>query len=129
MRVCLIEDAEVIRDRLVALLTINGVQVAGQTGSVPQAIGMILRERPDAVVLDMKLADGNGLDVLRAVQSKAPEIVVIVLTNYADEYYRELCMRAGARYFFDKTSEFGRVPDVLRELTQHQQDGTQPLAE
>lgn len=118
-----------IRDRLAALLTINGVQVAGQTGSVPQAIGMILRERPDAVVLDMKLADGNGLDVLRAVQSKAPEIVVIVLTNYADEYYRELCMRAGARYFFDKTSEFGRIPDVLRELSQHKQNGTQPLAE
>lgn len=129
MRVCLIEDAQVIRDRLVELLTIHGVEVAGQSGSVPQAIGLILRERPDAVVLDMKLADGNGLDVLRAVHSKAPEIAVIVLTNYADEYYRELCMRAGARYFFDKTSEFARIPDVLRELSQHKQNGTQPLAE
>jgi DNA-binding NarL/FixJ family response regulator len=127
LRVCLIEDAQVIRDRLVDLLTTNGAQIAGQTDSVSEAIGLILRERPDAVVLDMKLADGNGLDVLRAVHSKAPEITVIVLTNYADEYYRELCMRAGARYFFDKTSEFGRIPDVLRELSLHKQNGNQPV--
>lgn len=117
-----------IRDRLVELLKLNGVQVAGESGSVQQSIDLIMRERPDAVVLDMKLADGNGLDVLRAVHGQAPEIAVIVLTNYADDYYRELCMRAGARYFFDKTSEFARVPVALQELSQHKQNGTQPLA-
>ena len=118
MRVCLVEDAEVICARLVALLeTVDGVKIAGQTGSVPQAIAMILHERPDAVVLDMKLADGNGLDVLRAVREQAPEIAVIVLTNYADDYVRGMCMRAGAYQFFDKTSEFGLIPGALQDLS------------
>ena len=117
MRVCVVEDAEVICDRLVKMINeVAGVHVAGQTGRVGEAIAMIMRERPDAVVLDMKLADGNGLDVLRAVNRDAPEIAVIVLTNNADDYYRELCMRSGARYFFDKSSQFALIPDALQGL-------------
>jgi DNA-binding NarL/FixJ family response regulator len=117
MRVCVVEDADVICDRLVKMINeVAGVVVAGQTGSVGEAIAMIMRERPDAVVLDMKLADGNGLDVLRAVNRDAPEVAVIVLTNYADDYYRELCMRSGARYFFDKSSQFVLILDALRDL-------------
>jgi len=117
MRVCVIEDAEMICNRLVEMIEdLAGVHVAGRTGSVAQAIAMIMRERPDAVVLDMKLADCNGLDVLRAVSRDAPEVAVIVLTNYADDYYRELCIRAGARYFFDKSSQFALIPEALREL-------------
>jgi DNA-binding NarL/FixJ family response regulator len=117
MRVCLVEDAAVICDRLLELIgTVEGAEVAGTTGSVSQAIAMILSVRPDAVVLDMKLADGNGIDVLRAVSKAAPEIAVIVLTNHVDDYYREMCMRAGARHFFDKSSEFVRIPQTLRDL-------------
>jgi DNA-binding NarL/FixJ family response regulator len=119
MRVCLIEDAPVICDRLIELIrTVEGAQVAGTTGSVSQAISMILQERPDAVVLDMKLADGNGIDVLRAVSKEAPEVAVIVLTNHADDYYRDMCMSAGARHFFDKSCEFARIPQTLRDLRQ-----------
>jgi DNA-binding NarL/FixJ family response regulator len=65
------------------------------------------------VVLDLKLAQGSGFDVLRAVHEQAPEIDVFVLTNHADEPYRRRAERLGARGFFDKTSEFERVRDTL----------------
>jgi DNA-binding NarL/FixJ family response regulator len=121
MRVYLVEDAPVICDRLAEMLgAIHGVEVTGQTGSVPQAISGILDGRPDAVVLDMKLADGNGLQVLRAVCKQAPEVQFIVLTNYADDFYRDMCLRAGARFFFDKSSEFALIPGVLRQLGSQQ---------
>jgi two-component system response regulator DevR len=112
----IVEDAKAIRGRLVEMLAaVDGVSVIGQTDSVAQASSDILRDRPDAVVLDLKLADGHGLQVLRAVQAQAPGIAVIVLTNFVDDHYRQTCLRAGARYFFDKTTEFDRVPHVLRE--------------
>lgn len=119
MRIYIVDDAKAIRERLVEMLAaVEGVIVVGQTESAVEATAAILTDRPDAVVLDLKLADGNGLQVLNAVHARAPEIVVIVLTNHGEDHYRRACLRAGARYFFDKTAEFHRIPQVLRELMQ-----------
>jgi two-component system, OmpR family, response regulator len=51
--------------------------------------------------------------VLKSVHPQAPEIVFIVLTNHATGPYRQACLAAGARFFFDKSSEFGRIREVL----------------
>ncbi|HTT40755.1 MAG TPA: response regulator transcription factor [Burkholderiales bacterium] len=117
MRVYVVDDAKAIRERLVEMLAaVEGVTVVGETDTVAEATARILTDLPDAVVLDLKLADGNGLQVLSAVRARAPEIDVIVLTNHGEDHYRRACLRAGARYFFDKTTEFHRIPQVLREL-------------
>ena len=65
------------------------------------------------VVLDLKLAEGSGFDVLRALHRAAPGIDVYMLTNFASEPYRRLAERLGARDFFDKTTEFERVRDTI----------------
>jgi DNA-binding NarL/FixJ family response regulator len=57
------------------------------------------------VVLDIQLAQGSGFDVLRALQSRAPQIAVYVLTNFATEGYRKAAERLGARGFFDKSND------------------------
>ena len=60
------------------------------------------------------LADGSsGLDVLRALQEQAPAIKVFVLTNFPSDAYRRASERFGARGFFDKSSEFERLREVL----------------
>ena len=69
--------------------------------------------RPDTVILDMKLAQGSGLDVLRAVHRAAPEIEVWMLTNFAGEPWRKACRRLGAAQFFDKSTEFERVREGI----------------
>ena len=118
MRVFLVEDADLIRERLIEMLrAVPGVELAGEAASVQPAISLILAARPDVVILDMQLADGSGLDVLRTLRRDAAEMVVIVLTNHAEDCYRELCLSAGARYFLDKSAQAGLLPDILRHLT------------
>lgn len=53
--------------------------------------------------------------MLRAVREKLPAMRVIVMTNFAAEPYRKAAMAAGAEIFLDKSAEFGRVRDILRE--------------
>jgi DNA-binding NarL/FixJ family response regulator len=65
------------------------------------------------VVLDLSLKKGNGFDVLRAVRTRAPEIRFFVLTNHPIESFRAVATRLGARGFFDKSSEFGKLREVL----------------
>jgi len=114
LKVFIVEDSPIIRERLLALLgSIEGAAAVGQASSAEEAIEGILQARPDAVVLDLKLAAGSGFDVLRAVHERAPGIDLYMLSNFAAEPYRRMAARLGARDFFDKSNEFQRVREVL----------------
>jgi DNA-binding NarL/FixJ family response regulator len=120
--VYVVEDAPLVRERLIEMLDATpGTQVVGAAARADQAIRGILEERPDVVLLDLRLAQGSGLDVLRAVHDIAPEITFYMLTNFASEPYRQLAARLGAQDFFDKSSEFERVRDIIaaRSATKH----------
>jgi DNA-binding NarL/FixJ family response regulator len=114
MQVFIVEDSPLVRARLVDLLeSIPGASVVGQASCADAAIRDILAARPDVVLLDLNLAEGSGFDVLRAVHHQAPEIDFYMLSNFAAYPYRELAERLGARDFFDKSKEFGRVRDII----------------
>ena len=114
MKVFLVEDAPLLRSRLETMLSsIPGAHTVGHASGAQDAIQAILARRPDAVVLDIHLDEGNGFDVLKALQESAPQIEVYVLTNYPNEAYRRKAEQLGARGFFDKTSEFERLRGAL----------------
>ncbi len=116
LRVFLVEDSPIVLERLEAMLaSIAGALPAGHAARADEAIQAILAERPDAVVLDLKLAEGSGFDVLRAVHEQAPDIEIFMLSNFASEPYRRLAERLGAAHFFDKSTEFERVREALAE--------------
>ena len=118
MQVFLVEDSPLIRTRLVEMLqSVPGATVCGHAEGAESAIREILAARPDVVVLDLSLAQGTGFDVLRAVHPQAPQIDFYLLSNFSAAPYRELAARLGARAFFDKTNEFGRVRDVIAART------------
>lgn len=114
LRVFLVEDSVLIRARIRAeLATIPGLRTIGHAETAGEAITDILASHPDVVLLDMRLREGTGMDVLRALHASAPEIDVYLCSSYAAEPYRSMALRLGARDVFDKSTEFGRVKDVL----------------
>jgi DNA-binding NarL/FixJ family response regulator len=115
--VFIVDDMPPMRDRLRELLDdIGGVEVVGDAGSLDDATAGILRTHPDCVLLDYQIEGGTGVDVLRAVHPQSPEIVFIVLTNHATDQHRRACLKAGARFFFDKSSEFGAIRSAIAEI-------------
>ena len=121
-KVFLVEDSQPVRRRIAALLDATGVtEIVGEATTAREAIAQILELRPDAVVLDLNLAQGSGFDVLRVVHEVAPEIDFYMLSNFASEPYRRYAEQLGARGFFDKSSEFERVRDMIaaRAVTIH----------
>jgi DNA-binding NarL/FixJ family response regulator len=64
--------------------------------------------------LDIRLASGNGIDVLRAIKKDLPDMLIIMLTLYPDPQYRESCMKAGASFFLDKANGFEEIPEALQ---------------
>lgn len=115
--VFLVDDSPVVRERLTALLSeLTGVEVVGQADLAFEAIESIRKLRPSVVVLDISMPGGSGTQVLEANQRDRPGPMIIVLTNFANDHYRQRCFELGADYFFDKSTEFERVTEVLRQF-------------
>lgn len=117
MNVYLVEDSELVRQRLKAMVNdISGMCVTGEAETPMRAIDCIVRTKPDAVVLDIGLVGGSGMSVLRQVHELEPLLPFIVLTNYFSQEFGRECLRAGAKYFFDKTNEFEKIGSALVQI-------------
>ena len=115
LQVFLVEDSPAIRARLAATIkAIPGAVLVGEAGTVGAAIDGIRSTHPRAVILDLQLEDGSGLEVLKAVYPAAPTLHVAVLTNYATDQHRRACMDAGAEFFLDKSSDFPRIREIVQ---------------
>jgi len=116
-KVFIAEDSAEVRRYIVDLVEeVEGARVVGEAETAEAAVAGIMRTNPDCVVLDFQLVGGTGLDVMRAVHPRAPQIKFIVLTNFANPKYERACIAAGATCFFDKSREFLRVRDVIAGL-------------
>ena len=108
------EDSLIVRERLAALIAeLRNVTIVGQAGDGFQAQALFRQHRPDAVVLDIQQPGINGMDLLAQFKREHPACVVMVLTTYAFKEFRQRCLALGADYFFDKSTEFERVTEVL----------------
>jgi DNA-binding NarL/FixJ family response regulator len=118
MQVLIVDDSALVRRRLAEMLGhVAHVTVAGEAGSVAEALEKIRLLHPDVVVLDLHLPDGDGVAVLESVKRAIPAPVVIMLSNYSDDFYRTWCEAAGADFFLDKAKQFDELPGILSRVT------------
>jgi DNA-binding NarL/FixJ family response regulator len=113
----LVEDSLVVRQRLAALIeTIDGVEIVGAAEDANSALAGIAASEADVALVDLHLSASAGMDVLTALVRDERPVVTIVLTNHSTTPIRETCLRAGAKYFFDKTTEFKLALEAIRGL-------------
>ena len=119
-KLLIIDDSPILRERLITLISeIEGINVVGKAETVPGAIESIRKLKPDVIILDIRMPGGSGLDVLRSAKKDKPATVVIIFTNYPYPQYRKKCMDLGADFFFDKSSEFEKIPEFLEQLVRN----------
>jgi DNA-binding NarL/FixJ family response regulator len=119
MKLFIADDSEVMRERIrEVVLAMEGVELVGEAGDVQSSIKGVLDLKPDVVILDIRMPGGNGLDVLRRVKGHPKTPLIIVLTNYPFQEYKEIATKLGAEHFFDKAIEFDEVQKVLEKMLQ-----------
>lgn len=119
LRVLLVEDSRILSEKLVELLSENPlIHILGAAPTAAEAIDLLRQRAADAVVLDLRLSQGSGFDVLEYLATRSPRPRVIVLTNYALAEYRRRAENLGAEFFLDKSSDFPRLPELLETMRQ-----------
>ena len=97
VRVMLVDDHEVVRNGLRAMLEAAGeMRVVAEAGAVADAIAQAERTQPDVVVMDVRLADGSGIEATREIRARRPETQVLMLTSFADDEALFASIMAGA---------------------------------
>ena len=113
-RIVIVEDSKVVRRRLEELLeTVPGAEVVGTAEGVQEALEVIWRTLPDAVILDLRLKDGSGMAVLELIKKTRPATTVVVLTNHGTDEHRVKALSLGADRFLDKTADFDQIPAAV----------------
>ncbi|GAA1405705.1 response regulator transcription factor [Kitasatospora putterlickiae] len=86
IRVFLLDDHEVVRRGVHELLSVeDDIEVVGEAGTAAEALTRIPAVHPDVAVLDVRLPDGNGVEVCREIRSRLPEIKCLMLTSFSDD--------------------------------------------
>jgi two-component system response regulator DevR len=103
VRVFLVDDHEVVRRGVAEVLEDDpGITVAGEAGSVQEALARVPAVRPDIVLIDMRLPDGDGAELCRGLRQRVPGLRCLVLTSYSEQDALDAAVRAGASGFLLK---------------------------
>jgi DNA-binding NarL/FixJ family response regulator len=112
--ILLVEDSLLIIERIIGMLgELDNVKLIVHAANYRESIRMMNEVSADVVLLDLNLPDKSGIELLQVIKTTQPKMKVIVLTNHATASYREICTGMGADYFFDKSSDFDKIPDVI----------------
>jgi DNA-binding NarL/FixJ family response regulator len=118
LKVFLVEDSKFIRERLIEEIGLTrATDFVGCAETESEAVEKLSNLDCDAIVLDINLARGSGFRVLRSVRSvRVHQPKIIVFTNYAYPFYRQLTMEMGADFFLDKATDFKRLLEIIDAL-------------
>lgn len=116
LRVFLLDDHEVVRAGLRSLVDdAEDMEVVGEASSAEEALLRIPLAKPDVAILDVRLPDGNGIEVCRQIRSDHPEVACLMLTSYADDDALLAAIMAGAAgYVLKQVQGTDLVADIRK---------------
>ncbi len=112
--VLLIDDHPSVRSGIKKAIEVAGMLCCGEAASRAEALAQIAHKSPDAVVVDLHLPDGSGLDVVQWIRKHSQDMAIIVLTMSDEESHLIAAMRAGASSFVKKTAPINDVVSAIR---------------
>ncbi len=116
-RILLVDDHPMMRDGLSMRITAQaGWEVCGMAATEDEGFALISQEKPDLVLVDISLGKGNGIDLIKRVQSRNPTVKFLAISAYQESLYAERAMRAGALGYLNKQETNEKLIEAIRTV-------------
>lgn len=117
IRVMIIDDHEVVRRGIAEVIDrADGLTVVAEAGSVAEAVRRAELVRPQIALVDLRLPDGTGIDIITQLRTKAPDISPIVLTSFDDDDALAEALQAGAKAYLLKSVRGAEITEVVKAV-------------
>ena len=115
--ILIVDDNINFVDRMISLLedADNNGQI-NVANNYDEARRFLALKDPDVVLLDINMPGKSGIELLKLIRKNNTQCEVIMITNHADDYYRQQCEELGATHFLDKSNDFALVPGIIKQL-------------
>lgn len=114
-RVVVVDDHQVVRAGIsVALLTSKDIELVGRVGDGEAALRLCEEVHPDVVVMDLRLPGMDGISAIRALRQRDPEVGILALTSFPDEYWMQEALQAGATGYLQKNVDLDVLIHAIR---------------
>jgi len=124
VKIVIADDSDMVRERIKeSLKNISTVEIVGEATNGKEAVKIIHEVSPDFVLLDIRMPELNGIEVLKKIKSRDNKIKVCVFTNFPFLPYKTKCAEEGADYFFDKNENIQVIRNLIEQLSLNVQVG------
>jgi DNA-binding NarL/FixJ family response regulator len=114
IRVLVCDDHEVIRTGLASLFAGTDIQIIGEAATGKDTLRLAVKDKPDVVLLDIRMTDGDGLATLEKLRAKVPESKVVMLSTYDNPTYIARSVALGAADYLLKGSPRENIIEVIK---------------
>lgn len=116
IRVVVVDDHKIVREGIIAYLnTVEDIEVVGEASSGNEGFDMVKQLRPNVVLMDLIMENGNGIEATKRIMNELPETKVIILTSYYDDEEIFPAIEAGAFSYLLKTSSASEIADAIHK--------------
>jgi DNA-binding NarL/FixJ family response regulator len=116
IKVLLADDHRLILEGIRrALASVDDIEIVGEAESGKQVVPLVLRTKPDIVLLDLRMPDLDGLACLDAIRTRAPDVKVVVLSAFSDPEHIQNAFKRGATAYIVKSVNPLDLPSALRQ--------------
>jgi DNA-binding NarL/FixJ family response regulator len=119
IRILIADDHSIVREGLKQILSVTpDMVVTAEAADGTEALDRISKNDFDLVVLDISLPGRSGLDILKEIKTRRPELPVLILSMYPEEQYAARVLKAGASGYLTKESAPDELVNVIRQISQ-----------
>ncbi|MCA9069863.1 MAG: response regulator transcription factor [Planctomycetaceae bacterium] len=116
-RILIVDDHPVMRKGLSQVIDDQtDMEVCGEASNIPEAMEKIQHLRPDLVIVDISLGDGNGIELIKQIRSRGEEPRMLVSSMHDESLFAERAIRAGAQGYVNKHEDTDRLIQALRDI-------------
>ncbi len=117
LRIIIADDSPLLRERVKTMIApFPNVEVVGEAENGTTALRLVEELKPNLIILDIRMSEMNGIEVLKNIKKSGSATRVCMLTNYPFPQYRKKCLAEGADYFYDKNQDLQHVTTMIADL-------------
>ena len=117
IKVLSVDDHPLLREGLAAIVNSQeDLEMVAQAASGREAIQLFRQHRPDVTLMDLRMPDGSGIDVVSAIVAEFPDARIVMLTTFEGDVEIQRSLAAGARGYLLKTTPPVELVDVIRQV-------------